>query len=400
MKLGIDLSDVQGKKYGGKDAVPINLIQGLVELGHAKEIICFCHEDLSITLKQLSADLTVHILPDYASRFKILQIAKRELNARRLKRYASAAGVDVLLFTNKFTPNCRFSMKTAMITHDIQCFADSVSRQSLKSALLIRRAQHKIRNDFKNRDLIIAISDFDASMCGKVFPENGGKIHRIYNPVSFASSLVTSMQNRLDASNHDSASDSDYIGPVRKKVSGRYITALNIQWMHKNTLTLIKAYERICNQIPLDLVLVGKTPPDYAELLKYIDDHCLKDRITFTGFISADELYRIISETRIYVNPSLFEGFGLTAVEMLYYGIPVIVADCTASPETTRGYAATYSPPDSDLALSEALLNVWFSPPALSERLKASDEMKRMYSPKLIAAQYWDALTNLISVSP
>ncbi len=381
MKLGIDLCDVQADAAGGKDVVPVALVSGFARLGHAEDIICFCRRELVPVLEEISSDIKIHILPDFHLHVSILRSLKRTLVCRRLKNYAVDYGVDAFLFTNKFTPNIRFPMKTAMITHDIQCFTELHKKLPFPAAVRRMKEQLQIRNDFRNRDLIIAISNFDASMCREHFPEYAEKVRRIYNPVSVSGKFFPKQAGSC---------------VFRTELSGKYITALNIQWEHKNTLTLIKAFERIRDQVPLDLILVGKTPPNLEMMINYTQDHHLNDRVSFTGFVSDDELERIISETRIYVNPSFFEGFGLTAIEMLIHGIPSVVADCTASPETTQGFAAVYSPPEDDITLSEVILREWNDPVSTEKRRTASDELKKLYDRDYIAAQYWSALSDLI----
>ena len=375
MRLGIDLWDLRSEHRGGKDEVALNLVRGFVSLGHTGEIVCFCRKETVPVLRSIDPDLRTVVLKYDEAGGMLLKHLKRTLNGFRLREAVRSSGTDVLLFTNKYTPNLRFPVKTAMITHDLQCFSAPVRKQSAYIELRRRNEQREIRNDFRNRDLIVAISDFDASMCREFIPEYAGKVRRIYNPVSFP-----------DISP----------GPAcRKELSGKYVTALNIQWGHKNPMTLIRAFERVRDAVPLDLALVGRPSPDTQELTRYVREHHLEDRVVFTGFVSESELEEIIAQTRIYVNPSFFEGFGLTAVEMLYHGIPSIVADCTASPETTAGYAALYSPPDDDAALARAILQEWNDPVPPEKRAEASAELKKRYDRSTIAAQYWDALAGL-----
>ncbi len=373
MKLGIDLIRINGKNISGADAVAMNLIRGLVLCGHSADLICSCRKELVRILQEISPSLSIRVLPDYSSGPSLIRILKRSRNLNSLKRLAPDDGADVLLFTNKYTPARRFPVKTAMITNDIQCFAPPRSKLPLNARLRRKKEQLQVRNDFRCRDLIIAISDFDEKMCKDTLPRYAGKVRRIYNPVFNPLSPI----------------------PFRKDLTGKYITALNIRWPHKNTLTLIKAFERIMGEIPPDLILAGSSPPDYPELVRYIREHGMESRVRFTGFVSQTQLEEIISETRIYVNPSFFEGFGMTAVEMICHGIPSIVADSSASPETTRGYARVYSPPEDDAALANALLEEWYQPAPAAKRIRASEELLKIYDCKAAAANYWRILSEL-----
>lgn len=56
------------------------------------------------------------------------------------------------------------------------------------------------------------------------------------------------------------------------------------------------------------------------------------DRVVFKGFVSDERLLEIIDQTRIYVNASYFEGFGMTTIEMIGRKVPTIVAESTTMP--------------------------------------------------------------------
>lgn len=56
-------------------------------------------------------------------------------------------------------------------------------------------------------------------------------------------------------------------------------------------------------------------------------------RITFTGFINQNQLYRLFSIADIGVLPSLHEEFGLVAIEMMMCKLPIIVNDSTGLSE-------------------------------------------------------------------
>jgi len=55
--------------------------------------------------------------------------------------------------------------------------------------------------------------------------------------------------------------------------------------------------------------------------------HRLGVEITFTGFVSEEEKYRIYSRARVVVQPSIKEGWGLTAIEAQSCSTPVVCAD-------------------------------------------------------------------------
>jgi glycosyltransferase involved in cell wall biosynthesis len=59
----------------------------------------------------------------------------------------------------------------------------------------------------------------------------------------------------------------------------------------------------------------------------------LSNRIQFIGYVEDDDLPIMYNLAKIFVFPSLYEGFGLPPLEAMKCGCPVIVPDSTAFPE-------------------------------------------------------------------
>jgi glycosyltransferase involved in cell wall biosynthesis len=59
----------------------------------------------------------------------------------------------------------------------------------------------------------------------------------------------------------------------------------------------------------------------------------LSERVTFTGRITTEELVKHYCQAEVVVVPSLFEGFGLPAVEAMACGAPVVATTMGALPE-------------------------------------------------------------------
>jgi len=98
----------------------------------------------------------------------------------------------------------------------------------------------------------------------------------------------------------------------------------------KNIQALLEVWNEIKNDFPdLWLILAGIAGRVFAAT------HVPKvERVRLLGYVSEDHLAGIYAKATLFVLPSFDEGFGLPALEAMACGIPVIVSDGGALPET------------------------------------------------------------------
>lgn len=117
---------------------------------------------------------------------------------------------------------------------------------------------------------------------------------------------------------------------------------------HKNLELLLEAYLETVEEFPhLTLALVGREfagIPDLPNVVK-------------TGYVTLDELRALYQAAFALVMPSLYEGFGLPAIESMAAGTPVIASSGGALPEVV-GDAAILFDPSSRTLLIEALRTI------------------------------------------
>jgi glycosyltransferase involved in cell wall biosynthesis len=70
----------------------------------------------------------------------------------------------------------------------------------------------------------------------------------------------------------------------------------------------------------------------------------IAQHVIFTGFVNDVDLRALYSGARVYVCPSLYEGFGFTVLEAMACGTPVVCSSSTSLPEVA-GKAALYFDP-------------------------------------------------------
>ena len=119
---------------------------------------------------------------------------------------------------------------------------------------------------------------------------------------------------------------------------------------HKNLERLLQAFARVADRLESDLVVAGAKSsdedPDSLPCARLVDALSLSNRVHFTGQVDDATLQCLYREARFLVLPSLYEGFGLPALEAMAYGTPVACSNATSLPEVVGDAALTFDPRD------------------------------------------------------
>ena len=94
----------------------------------------------------------------------------------------------------------------------------------------------------------------------------------------------------------------------------------------------------------LELVLAGKKDPAYPEIPSVIARLGLVEKVIMTDFVSDADLIALTSGARVFVFPSLYEGFGLPPLEAMALGVPVACSERTSLPEVCSDAALYFDP--------------------------------------------------------
>jgi glycosyltransferase involved in cell wall biosynthesis len=138
---------------------------------------------------------------------------------------------------------------------------------------------------------------------------------------------------------------------------GSYILYVSrIEHPGKNHLNLIKAYERLAPELSqrYRLVIVGTDWSGAEVVHDYAEKSPLRQNILFTGFIAAEDMQDAYCHAACYVFPSRFEGFGLSLIEAMHYGVPCAAANSSSLKEIGEGAALFFDPEDPE-AIAEAI---------------------------------------------
>jgi alpha-1,3-rhamnosyl/mannosyltransferase len=136
------------------------------------------------------------------------------------------------------------------------------------------------------------------------------------------------------------------VAPVlnRLAIPMPYVLYLGTLDPRKNLPRLIDAFaELVASGRPEHLVLGGATGWSPNELLSRGGRAGLEARIHFPGYIAEADVPFLYAGARLFVYPSLLEGFGFPPLEAMATGVPVVASDTSSLRENLAG-AATLVP--------------------------------------------------------
>jgi glycosyltransferase involved in cell wall biosynthesis len=136
--------------------------------------------------------------------------------------------------------------------------------------------------------------------------------------------------------------------------SREVVLSLSAKRPHKNLRALLDALAEMSREQRPLLVLPGYATEHEVELREHADARGVHDDVRFPAWVSEKELEGLWSLARVFVYPSLYEGFGLPVLEAMARGVPVACSNASSLPEVA-GDAALMFDPNSPTQIAAAL---------------------------------------------
>lgn len=182
--------------------------------------------------------------------------------------------------------------------------------------------------------------------------------------------------------------------PVRQRIGlpQRFLFFVSTIEPRKNVVRLLQAYSQLraiggAELGDLQLVLAGRRGWLYEEVFATLERLALQPHVRMLDFLDDKDLPAVYNLAQAFVYPSIYEGFGLPALEALACGTPVVTADNSSLPEVVGGSAlhahdgaALLVPADDTAAIAQALHRI-VSDDALRAQLRAAGPARaRMFT--------------------
>lgn len=157
---------------------------------------------------------------------------------------------------------------------------------------------------------------------------------------------------------------------ARLGIAAPYLLFLGTVQPRKNLARLIEAFRVVDAGLPHRLVVAGRLGWLTEPITAAVAARGLTGRVHFAGYVPDDDLPALYAGAAAFVLPSLYEGFGMPALEAMACGVPVIASATTSLPEIVGDAGVLIDPLDTT-ALARAMIAV-VTDDALRARLIAA----------------------------
>ena len=149
----------------------------------------------------------------------------------------------------------------------------------------------------------------------------------------------------------------------RYGIPSPYVVALGSIHPRKNLVRLVEAFAiaRQRGRLTHHLALVGQMGYRGEAVAAAVARFKLRDAVTITGYVDSTDLPTLLGGADALAFPSLYEGFGLPALEAMSCGVPVVAANASSLPEVV-GDAGILVDPLNVEAIADGLVRLLTDP--------------------------------------
>ncbi len=232
-----------------------------------------------------------------------------------------AGSADVYHFPNFIIPPLRRG-RTVVTIHDVSFmrFPDAAEPKNLQYL------NGQIRKTIERADLILTDSQFSADEMTELLNVAPDRVKAVH----------------LGLTPNMGASDSDAVEAMRGalKLDAPYLLFVGTLEPRKNIPFLIECFEQM-ESFDGDLVIAGMRGWKVEPILKRMDASRERARIRYLEYVDEQWLPALYAGAKLFMFPSLYEGFGFPPLEAMRCGTPVLSSRAGSLPEVL-GDAAAY----------------------------------------------------------
>jgi glycosyltransferase involved in cell wall biosynthesis len=320
MRIGIDVRKIRDSGIG---TYIYNLLKNILEIDRENEYFLFFAEDDHRDFEFNNEN--VNKIVEHSDKYSIMEHINLSIKSYKLKLN--------LFHTPHYVLPLSIQCDSIVTVHDI------IHLLFPKSIFHFYYAKYMISNACRRAKKIITVSNNTKMDLIRHFYINDNKIKVIYNGV-----------------------DNDFHPIEEKKIinkflmdkglPSKYLLCVTGPKLHKNVISLIKAFSLIKDKIDCSLIICGDDSENTRKAIKG-----MRDRIFLIKYLKKEELIILYNGAIALIFPSLYEGFGFPPLEAMACGIPVLSSINSSLPEVL-GDAGLYFDPYNIDQIAENIINI------------------------------------------
>lgn len=331
MKIGI-LVLMAGRNAGGPETYEVQLLRALVQIDTVNQYIVYCTTASAIDAIGVSAANV---------RYRVLKPSIRLVSvSASLPLALRQDGVDLLHAT--FTPPPFTPIPLVFTMH---CMSNFVHPE-FYPRLIAWRLNALQRIGIRSAAHILCVSKTLKQEVNEYFGRPLSDMTVTYNAVGpeFRPTPISEAQSEVRE---------------RFGIECPYILYTGKIQARKNLARLVYAFAQFRRRTdsPLKLVLAGRRTETAEVLDTALADSGIAHAVVELGYVPHANLPSLYSAARMFVFPSLWEGFGIPLLEAMACGVPSIISNATCLPEIAAGAAVIVNPESID-SMCEAMINL------------------------------------------
>jgi len=286
------------------------------------------------------------------SNFHAVPLTSTERSLQGYREFRTALqrlNCDLVHIPNLFAIPRALPCPYVMTVHDM---LEHMSRPRERSGLWRSLHFQSTRRVLRGAERIFAVSNFTKIEIEKLFGIPADRIEVVYNAI-----------DERFLRGHATAADRELIAQ-RYQVTYPFLLYAGRISAHKNVVRMIEAFSALKGELEKDgaypdlkLIIIGDDLSGNPDLRRTVIRSGVQNDVRFLGFVPIEVLRIFYDEAKIFVFPSLYEGFGLPPLEAMAHGTPVVTSAVSSLPEVV-GRAAVLVNPENVFEIMRALHRV------------------------------------------
>src|SRR6202161_1023502 len=262
-----------------------------------------------------------------------------------------------------------------------------------RNASSLRRSMHfyLTRRVLRKAARVIAVSQFTRNEIEKLLAIPDARIEVVYNAI-----------DERFLHGHATQADRDLIAQ-RYLVNHPFILYAGAIRPHKNVVRIIEAFSALKSELQkenlypdLKLIIIGDDLSSHPRLRRTVVRSGVQNDVRFLGFVPIEVLRIFYNVAKIFVFPSLYEGFGLPPLEAMAHGTPVVTSNTSSLPEVA-GNAALLVNPENVFEIMRALHRVLLDQPLRQKMKERSFRQAAKFSWEISVRRIMDVYQEVLS---